>query len=135
MDAVWLCKVAERQMLRSSFVPPPPIRVLRDLPRYRVDLVAARTAEKPRVEKLLEDAQIKVSVVASDIFGVSGRQMMAALIAGQRDPQVLADMARGRMRSKTDRLVEAFIGRFDDHHGGWSGTFLHRIAVNIRACA
>ena len=73
LDAVWLCKVAERQMLRPSFVPPPPIRRLRDLTRYRVDLVAARTAEKQRVEKLLEDAQIKLSVVASDIFGVSGR--------------------------------------------------------------
>ena len=82
LDAVWLCKVAERQMLRPSFVPPRPIRQLRDLTRYRVDLVAARTAEKNRVEKLLEDACIKLSVVASDIFGVSGRQMMAALIAG-----------------------------------------------------
>lgn len=89
LDAVWLAKVAERQMLRPSFVPPPPIRRLRDLTRYRIDLVNARTAEKNRVEKLLEDAQIKLSVVASDIFGVSGRAMMAALIAGQRDPQAL----------------------------------------------
>jgi len=81
LDAAWLCKVAEREMLRPSFVPPPPIRVVRDLTRYRVDLIVARTAEKQRVEKLLEDALIKVSVVASDIFGVSGRDMMAALIA------------------------------------------------------
>jgi len=87
LDAVWLCKVAERQMLRPSFVPPPPIRRLRDLTRYRADLVATRTAEKNRVEKLLEDAQIKLSVVASDIFGVSGRAMMAALLAGERDPR------------------------------------------------
>jgi transposase len=86
LDAVWLCKVAERQMLRPSFVPPPPIRQLRDVARYRADLVAARTAEKQRVEKLLEDAQIKLSVVASDIFGASGRDMLAALIAGTRDP-------------------------------------------------
>ncbi len=86
LDAVWLCKVAERQMLRPSFVPPPPIRELRDLTRYRVDLVAARTAEKQRVEKVLEDAGVKLSVVASDIFGVSGRAMMAALIEGERDP-------------------------------------------------
>ncbi|WP_246872655.1 transposase [Rhodococcus sp. DMU1] len=85
LDAVWLCKVAERQMLRPSFVPPRPIRQLRDLTRYRVDLVGARGAEKNRVEKLLEDACIKLSVVASDIFGVSGREMMAALIAGERD--------------------------------------------------
>lgn len=92
LDAVWLCKVAERQMLRPSFVPPPPIRQLRDLTRYRVDLVAARTAEKQRVEKLLEDAGVKLSVVASDIFGVSGRAMMDALIAGERDPARLSDL-------------------------------------------
>ena len=96
LDAVWLCKVAERRMLQPSFVPPAPIRILRDLTRYRVDLVTARTAEKQRVEKLLEDAQIKLSVVASDIFGVSGREMMAALIAGERDPNTLAEMAGGR---------------------------------------
>ena len=127
LDAVWLCKVAERQMLQPSFVPPPPIRILRDLTRYRVDLVTARTAEKQRVEKLLEDAQIKLSVVVSDIFGVSGREMMAALIAGERDPRVLAEMARGKMRSKTMRLVEAFIGRFSDHHGFLLTTILARI--------
>ena len=116
LDAVWLCKVAERQMLRPSFVPPPPIRELRDLTRYRVDLIGARTAEKQRVEKLLEDALIKVSVVVSDIFGVSGRAMLATLIAGERDPKVLAQLARGSMRSKTGRLEEAFTGRFRDHH-------------------
>ena len=116
LDAVWLCKVAERQMIRPSFVPPPEIRRLRDLTRYRCDLVEARTAEKQRVEKLLEDAQIKLSVVASDIFGVSGRQMMAALIAGQRDPKVLAQLARGRMRGKISSLEEAFTGYFTDHH-------------------
>jgi transposase len=116
IDAVWLCKLAERQMLRPSFVPPLPIRRLRDLTRYRVDLVAARTAEKSRVEKLLEDAGIKVSVVASNIFGVSGRAMMAALIAGERDPKVLAQLARGAMRTKIARLEEAFNGHFDEHH-------------------
>jgi transposase len=87
LDAVWLCKVAERQMLRPSFVPPPVIRRLRDVARYRADLVGVRTAEKQRVEKLLEDAQIKLSVVASDIFGASGRAMLAALVAGERDPR------------------------------------------------
>ena len=97
-------------------MPPPPIRRLRDLTRYRVDLVAARTAEKNRVEKLLEDAQIKLSVVASDIFGVSGREMMAALIAGERDPKVLAQLARARMRAKIPLLEEAFVGHFTDHH-------------------
>ena len=87
LDAVWLCKVAERQMIRPSFVPPPEIRRLRDVTRYRIDLVGVRTAEKQRVEKLLEDAQIKLSVVASDIFGVSGREMLAALIGGQTNPK------------------------------------------------
>jgi hypothetical protein len=86
LDAVWLCKVAERQMLRPSFVPPRPIRQLRDVTRYRVDLVAARTAEKQRVEKLLEDAQIKLSVVASDIFGVSGRACWPRCSPGSATP-------------------------------------------------
>jgi len=117
LDSVWLCKVGERQMLRPSFVPPPQIRVLRDLTRYRVDQVGVRNAEKQRVEKLLEDAQVKLSVVASDIFGVSGREMMAALIGGERDPKVLAQMARARLRAKIADLQEAFHGtRFNDHH-------------------
>ena len=127
LDAVWLCKVAERQMLRPSFVPPPQIRLLRDLTRYRSDLVAVRTAEKQRVEKLLEDAQIKLSVVASDIFGVSGRDMLAALIAGERDPKRLAQLARGRMRGKITDLVEAFTGRFSDHHAFLLTKMLTRI--------
>jgi transposase len=127
LDAVWLCKVAERQMLRPSFVPPRPIRRLRDLTRYRVDLMGTRTAEKNRVEKLLEDACIKLSVVASDIFGVSGRSMMAALIAGERDPRVLAEMARTRMRVKIPQLVEAFTGHSDDHHRFLLAQMLGRI--------
>jgi transposase len=116
LDAVWLCKVAERQMIRPSFVPPPQIRRLRDLTRYRADLVAARTSEKQRVDKLLEDAQIKLSVVASDIFGASGRDMLAALVAGQRDPKVLAQMARRALRKKISVLEEAFTGFFTEHH-------------------
>jgi transposase len=116
LDAVWLCKIAERGMVRASFVPPAPIRLLRDVTRYRVDLVGERNREKNRVEKLLEDAQIKLSVVASDIFGVSGRAMMAALIGGQRDPKVLAQLARTAMRAKIRDLEEAFVGRFSEHH-------------------
>src|SRR5688500_17923572 len=127
LDAVWLCKVAERQMLRPSFVPPPAIRELRDLTRYRVDLLAVRTAEKQRVEKLLEDALIKLSVVASDAFGASGRAMMAALIAGERDPTVLAGLALGRMRSKTARLTEALTGRFTEHHAFLLAQMLQRV--------
>jgi transposase len=127
LDAVWLCKVAERQMLRASFVPPLQIRQLRDLTRYRVDLVDACTAEKNRVEKLLEDACIKLSVVASDIFGVSGRDMLGALAAGERDPKVLAQFARARMRGKISDLEEAFTGYFTDHHAWLLAKMLARI--------
>lgn len=136
LDAVWLAKLAERQMLRPSFVPAQPIRQLRDLTRYRADLIAVRTAEKNRVEKLLEDACIKLSVVASDIFGVSGRAMMAAMIAGERDPAVLAQMARARMRTKISRLEEAFNGHFDDHHRFLLARMLDRIdAINADIAA
>jgi transposase len=127
LDCIWLCKVAERQMIRPSFVPPPGIRQLRDITRYRADLVGARTAEKNRAEKLLEDAQIKLSVVASDIFGVSGRAMMAALIAGERDPKALAQLARTRMRQKITLLQEALTGRFTDHHAFLLARMLARV--------
>jgi transposase len=127
LDAVWLCKVAERQMLRPSFVPPPPIRRLRDLTRYRADLVAARTAEKQRVEKLLEDAQIKLSAVVTDIFGVSGRDMLAALAAGERNPKMLAQLARRSMRKKIAVLEEAFTGHFTGHHAFLLATMLSRV--------
>jgi transposase len=127
LDAVWLCKVAERQMIRPSFVPPPEIRRLRDVTRYRIDLVGVRGAEKNRVEKLLEDAQIKLSVVASDIFGVSGRAMMAALIAGERNPKTLAQLARSRMRTKIGALEEAFTGHFTDHHAFLLAKMLARV--------
>src|SRR5207342_3432801 len=136
LDAVWLCKVAERQMIRPSFVPPPPFRKLRDLTRYRADLVAARTAEKNRVEKLLEDAQIKLSVVVSDIFGASGRDMLAALVAGERNPKVLAQLARRSMRAKITLLEEAFTGYFTHHHAFLPGTMLGRagaISADIAA--
>jgi transposase len=127
LDAVWLAKVAGRQTIRPSFVPPPEFRQLRDVTRYRADLVAARTAEKQRAEKLLEDAQIKLSVVVSDIFGVSGRLMLAALIGGQRDPKALAQLARGVMRAKITTLQEAFTGYFTDHHGFLLARMLARV--------
>ncbi len=131
LDAVWLCKVAERQMLRPSFVPPADIRRLRDLTRYRADLVGVRNAEKNRVEKLLEDACVKLSVVASDIFGVSGRAMMEAMIAGERDPKTLAELARSRMRPKIGLLEQAFaglqVGTFDEHHRFLLARMLERI--------
>jgi transposase len=119
--------VAERQMLRPSFVPAPPIRRLRDLTRYRADLVAARTAEKQRAEKLLEDACIKLSAVVADIFGVSGRDMLGALVAGERNPKVVAQLARRSMRLKITVLEEAFTGYFTDHHAFLLGTMLGRV--------
>jgi transposase len=127
LDAVWLCKIAERQMIRPSFVPPPPIRKLRDLTRYRVALVADQSAEKNRVEKLLEDAQIKLSIVATDIFGVSGRAMLDALAAGERDPRILAELARSTLRRKIPDLQEAFVGHFTDHHAFLLTRMLTRI--------
>jgi transposase len=116
LDAVWLAKLNERGMLRPSFVPPAPVRQLRDYTRARHDLVGEQTRCKQRLEKLLEDALIKLSSVATDIFGVSGRAMIEALIAGERDPRALAGLARGRLKVKYAALVEALTGRFDDHH-------------------
>jgi transposase len=127
LDAVWLAKLNERGMLRPSFVPPAPIRNLRDYTRLRLDLTAERSRHKQRLEKLLEDALIKISIVASDMFGVSGRAMIEALIAGQRDPHVLADLARGRLRVKHAALVQALTGRFDEHHGELARILLDQI--------
>ncbi|MDA8289010.1 MAG: IS110 family transposase [Actinomycetota bacterium] len=116
LDAIWLAKLNERGMLRPSFVPPAEIRALRDYTRLRADIVGERTRVKQRVEKLLEDALVKLSSVATDIFGVSGRAMLAALIEGERDPDVLAELARQRLRAKIPALREALVGRFDEHH-------------------
>jgi transposase len=127
LDAVWLAKLNERGMLRPSFVPPKPIRDLRDYTRLRHDLTADRTRFKNRLEKLLEDALIKLSSVASDILGVSGRAMLDALINGERDPTHLADLARGRLQAKRHALIEAFNGRFDGHHADIAAALLHQI--------
>ncbi len=127
IDSVWLCKLAERGMLRPSFIPDRPQRQLRDLTRYRRSLTQERSREKQRVEKLLEDAQVKLSSVISDIFGVSGRDMLAALIAGQRDPTVLADLARKSMRAKMRVLRQALTGHFTDHHAFLLGMMLGRV--------
>src|SRR5215475_11268970 len=127
LDAVWLARLAEQGMVRPSFVPPVWQRELRDLCRYRRTLTQERTREKQRVEKLLEDTQIKLSAVISDIFGVSGRAMLEALIAGQRDPWVLADLARGSMRGKKSVLQEALTGQFRDHHGWLLRMMLDRV--------
>jgi transposase len=126
-DAVWLAKLSERGMLRPSFVPPPEIRALRRYTRLRTELTQERSRHKQRLEKLLEDALIKLSSVASDLFGVSARKMLDALIAGERDPEVLADMALGRLADKRAALIEAFNGRFEDYHAELAGLLLGQV--------
>ena len=115
-DAVWLAKLTERGMLQPSFVPPYDIRRLREYTRLRADLVRDRTRQWARLEKLLERALIKVSSVASTLDTQSVRAMIEALIAGQRNPRVLAGLSIGRMRAKRAELAEALDGRFEDHH-------------------
>ena len=127
LDAVWLAKLTERGMLRPSFVPPAQIRQLRDYTRLRVDLTRERTRYYSRLEKLLEDALIKISAVASTISTLSARDMVEALIGGERDPKVLAGLARGRMKAKRAALIEALNGRFDDHHGELARMLLDQI--------
>jgi transposase len=126
-DAAWLCQLGECGLLRASFVPPEPIRQLRDLTRYRTTLNAERSREAQRLEKELEDAGIKLSSVATDILGVSGRAMLAALIGGERDPQVLAELAKARMRPKIPQLVQALTGNFGEHHAFLCRLHLQRI--------
>ncbi len=125
-DAAWLAQLGAHGLVRGSFVPPEPIRQLRDLTRTRTTITRQRAREIQRLEKLLEDAGIKLSSVASDISGVSGRLMLDAMIAGQRDPAELAELAKRRMRSKIPELTEALTGRFGEHHA-----FLARVHLDL----
>jgi transposase len=125
-DAAWLAQLGAHGLVRGSFVPPEPIRRLRDLTRTRTAIVRERGREIQRLEKLLEDAGIKLSSVASDISGVSGRAMLEALIAGRRDPAALAQLAKRRLRSKIPALTEALTGRFVEHHA-----FLARLHLDL----
>jgi len=127
LDAVWLAKLTERGMLRPSFVPPAEIRQLRDYTRLRTDLTRDRARHWQRLEKLLEDALIKVSAVASTMDTLSVRDMLEALIAGERDPQVLAGLARGKMKAKRTALIEALTGKFDNHHAELARMLLDQI--------
>jgi transposase len=128
LDAVWLARLTEKGLLRPSFVPPAEIRALRQCTRARTHLVQDRTRCFQRLEKLLEDALIKVSSVASTLATASARDMIAALIAGERDPQVLAGLARGRMKAKHDALVEALTGMFTGTHAEIAQILLDQIA-------
>jgi transposase len=115
-DAEWICQLVEHGLVRPSFVPPKPIRELRNLTRYRKAQIEERGREAQRLDKVLQDAGVKLSSVATDIQGKSARAMLAALVDGERDPQVLAQLARGRMRTKVPQLEEALVGRFGAHH-------------------
>ena len=115
-DSEWLAQLLECGLLRASFVPPPPIRELRDLTRYRVQQVRDRAQEVNRLCKVLEDAGLKLTTVMSDVMGVSGRAMLTALVDGTTDPAVLADLARGKLRQKLPALQRALEGRFRGHH-------------------
>lgn len=115
-DCAWIAQLLEHGLLRGSFVPPAPIRELRDLTRYRKAQIQDRAREANRLQKMLEDANIKLSSVATDVLGVSGRTMLNALVAGTTDPAVLAELARGRLRQKLPALRQALTGRFREHH-------------------
>jgi transposase len=123
-DCVWIAQLLEHGLLRGSFVPPVPIRELRDLTRYRKALIQDRTRVANRLHKALEDAGVKLASVASDILGVSGRAMLQALAEGTTDPVLLADLARGRLRGKLPALRAALAGRFRPHHGFLVGQLL-----------
>ena len=130
LDAEWLAELLEHGLLRGSFVPPPVIRELRDLTRYRKRLIQAHTSECQRIQKTLEDAGIKLDSVASvpDVLGVSGRAMLAAMVAGERDPDVLAELTKGILRRKIPALRQALRGRFTDHHALLIGLSLDHTA-------
>ena len=127
-DAEWLAELLEHGLLRGSFVPPPAIRELRDLTRYRKRLIQSHTSEGQRIEKTLEDAGIKLGSVASSVLGVSGRAMLRALCDGERNPQVLAELAKGTLRRKLPELRQALRGRFRDHHALIIGLSLDHLA-------
>jgi len=134
-DAEWIAQLLEHGLVAPSFVPEAPVRRLRNLTRYRMQLQGDRTRDADRLEKLLEDASIKISAVASNIAGVSARAMMDALVAGERDPVVMADLARSKLRRKIPDLTEALTGHFDDHHALIVGQLLARIAATEQAVA
>jgi transposase len=126
-DASWICSLVEHGLVRPSFVPPKPIRELRNLTRYRRAQIEERSREAQRLDKVLQDAGIKLSSVASHILGVSGRAMLEALVAGGRDPDALADLAKGVLRTKIPQLQQALTGRFSTHHALLVGQILAKL--------
>ena len=126
-DAEWICQLVEHGLVRPSFVPPKEIRELRNLTRYRRSQIEERTREAQRLDKILQDAGIKLSSVTSRLLGVSGKAMLEALVAGTRDPEVLADLAKGLLRKKLPALKEALEGRFGPHHALLVGQILAKL--------
>ncbi len=136
-DCEWIAELLELGLLKSSFIPPEPIRDLRDVTRYRKTLIQQRAAEANRVQKLLELANIKLGSVATDVLGVSGRAMLDALVAGERDAATLMRLAKGRLKRKRAALVPALTGRFTQHHAFLLGQLLAHIdelAEHIAQC-
>ena len=115
-DSEWICRLLRSGLLAASFVPPPPIRQLRDLTRYRRKLMQAISSEKNRVQKVLEDANVKLSSVVSDTFGVSAGRMIEAILAGNLDVDSISDLAIGKLKDKKEELKKALVGNFQDHH-------------------
>lgn len=115
-DSEWLADLLRHGLLQPSFIPPAPIRELRDLTRYRKTLIGERAQEANRLQKVLETANIKLAMVATDVLGVSGRQMLAALLGGEQDAEALAELARGRLREKLPQLRRALVGRVQPYH-------------------
>lgn len=126
-DAAWIAELVEHGLVRPSFVPPKPIRELRNLTRYRRAQIEERSREIQRLDRVLQDAGIKLSSVATNILGVSGRAMLATMVAGSRDPEALAELARGSLRKKLPALREALVGRFGSHHALLVGEILAKI--------
>lgn len=134
-DAEWICQLVEHGLVRPSFVPPKPIRELRNLTRYRRAQIEERGREAQRLDKVLQDAGVKLSSVATDLQGRSARAMLSALVEGERDPEVLAELAKGTMRRKVPQLEKALVGSFGAHHALLVRTILAKVDFLDRAIA
>ena len=128
-DSAWLCKLLRSGLLRGSFIPPKEVRELRDLTRYKRKLIQTITSEKQRVEKILEDANIKLSSIASDTFGASGKRIIEELMKGELKPEAMADLSKGRLRNRKAELKEALVGNMEDHHRFMIQAHLTHIAM------
>jgi transposase len=128
-DSEWLCKLLRSGLVRGSFIPPKEVRELRDLTRYKRKLIQTITSEKQRVEKILEDANIKLSSIASDTFGASGKRIVQELMKGEMKPEAMADLSKGGLRNRKGELKEALVGNMEDHHRFMIQTSLNHITM------